>query len=74
MKLETLKNCIAGLITFLICQMIFFTMNEVIASLLMLLGLTVVGLYVFRLINYTRDKSWRIYIQWKQKQKQNQQK
>ena len=73
MKLETLKNCIAGLITFLICQMIFFTMNEVIASLLMLLGLTVVGLYVFRLINYTRDKSWRIYIQWKQ-QKQNQQK
>ena len=70
MKLETLKNCIAGLITFLICQMIFFTMNEVIASLLMLLGLTVVGLYIFRLINYTRDKSWRIYIQWKQQNKQ----
>ena len=70
MKLETLKNCIAGLITFLICQMIFFTMNEVIASLLMLLGLTVVGLYIFRLINYTRDKSWRIYIQWKQNQQQ----
>lgn len=70
MKLETLKNCIAGLITFLICQIIFFTMNEIIASLLMLLGLTVVGLYVFRLINYTRDKSWRIYIQWKQNQQQ----
>ena len=70
MKLETLKNCIAGLITFLICQMIFFTMNEVIASLLMLLGLTVVGLYIFRLINYTRDKSWRIYIQWKQNNQQ----
>ena len=70
MKLETLKNCIAGLITFLICQMIFFTMNEVIASLLMLLGLTVVGLYIFRLINYTRDKSWRIYIQWKQQNQQ----
>lgn len=68
MKLETLKNCIAGLITFLICQIIFFTMNEVIASLLMLLGLTVVGLYIFRLINYTRDKIWRIYIQWKHKQ------
>lgn len=66
MRLQTLKNCIAGLITFLICQIIFFTMNEIIASLLMLLGLTVVGLYVFRLINYTRDKSWRIYIQWKQ--------
>lgn len=70
MKLETLKNCIAGLITFLICQMIFFTMNEVIASLLMLFGLTVVGLYIFRLINYTRDKSWRIYIQWKQQNQQ----
>ena len=70
MKLETLKNCIAGLITFLICQIIFFTMNEVIASLLMLLGLTVVGLYIFRLINYTRDKSWRIYIQWKQNKQQ----
>lgn len=69
MKLETLKNCIAGLTTFLICQIIFFTMNEIIASLLMLLGLTVVGLYVFRLINYTRDKSWRIYIQWKHQQK-----
>ena len=70
MKLETLKNYIAGLITFLICQIIFFTMNEIIASLLMLLGLTVVGLYVFRLINYTRDKSWRIYIQWKQQNQQ----
>lgn len=70
MKVETLKNCIAGLITFLICQIIFFTMNEIIASLLMLLGLTVVGLYIFRLINYTRDKSWRIYIQWKQNQQQ----
>lgn len=69
MKLETLKNCIAGLITFLICQIIFFTMNEIIASLLMLLGLTVVGLYIFRLINYTRDKIWRIYIQWNQQQK-----
>lgn len=70
MKLETLKNCIAGLITFLICQIIFFTMNEVIASLLMLLGLTVVGLYIFRLINYTRDKTWRTYIQWKHHKQQ----
>lgn len=70
MKLETLKNCIAGLITFLICQIIFFTMNEVIASLLMLLGLTVVGLYIFRLINYTRDKIWRTYIQWKHHKQQ----
>jgi hypothetical protein len=70
MKLETLKNCIVGLITFLICQIIFFTMSEIIASLLMLLGLTVVGLYIFRLINYTRDKTWRIYIQWKQQNQQ----
>lgn len=70
MKLETLKNCIAGLITFLICQIIFFTMNEVIASLLMLLGLTVVGLYIFRLINYTRAKTWRTYIQWKHHKQQ----
>lgn len=71
MKLETLKNCITGLTTFLICQMIFFTMNDVIAGLLTILGLSIVGLYIFRLINYTRDKSWRLYIQWKQ-QKQNQ--
>ena len=73
MKLETLKNCIIGLITFLICQMIFFTMNEVVAGLLTMFGLSIVGLYIYRLINYTRDKLWRIYIQWKQ-QKQNQQK
>ena len=71
MRLQTLKNCIAGLITFLICQIIFFTMNEAVAGLIMLFGLTVIGLYIFRLINYTRDKSWRIYIQWKQ-QEQNQ--
>lgn len=70
MKLQTLKNGIAGLITFLICQIIFFTMNETIAGLIMLFGLTVIGLYIFRLINYTRDKSWRIYIQWKQEQNQ----
>ena len=73
MKSETLKNCITGLITFLICQIIFFTMNEVTAGLLTVLGLSIVGLYIYRLINYTRDKSWRLYIQWKQ-QKQNQQK
>lgn len=70
MRLQTLKNCIAGLITFLICQIIFFTMNETVAGLIMLFGLTVIGLYIFRLINYTRDKSWRIYIQWKQEQNQ----
>lgn len=73
MKLQTLKNCIAGLITFLICQIIFFTMNEVTAGLLTIFGLSIVGLYIYRLVNYTRDKSWRLYIQWKQ-QKQNQQK
>ena len=74
MKLETLKSCITGLIIFLICQMIFFTMSEVVAGLLTIFGLSIVRLYIYRLINYTRDKSWRIYIQWKQKQKQNQQK
>lgn len=73
MKLETLKNCITGLITFLICQMIFFTMNETVAGLLMIFGLSIVGLYIFRLINYMRDKTWRLYSKWKQKQK-NQQK
>lgn len=70
MKLETLKNCITGLTIFLICQIIFFTMNEVIAGLLTMFGLSIVGLYIYRLINYTRDKSWRLYIQWKQKQNQ----
>ena len=74
MRLQTLKNCITGLITFLICQIIFFTMNEVTAGLLTMFGLSIVGLYIYRLINYTRDKSWRLYIQWKQEQKQNQQK
>jgi hypothetical protein len=69
MRLQTLKNCVAGLITFLICQIIFFTMNETVAGLIMLFGLTIIGLYIFRLINYTRDKSWRLYIQWKQNQK-----
>lgn len=56
MKLETLKNCIAGLITFLICQIIFFIMNETVAGLLMLFGLSIVGLYIFRLIKFTIDK------------------
>lgn len=70
MKLETLKHCITGLITFLICQMIFFTMNETIAGLLMIFGLSILGLYIFRLINYMRDRTWRLYSKWKQQQKE----
>jgi hypothetical protein len=72
MKLETLKNCITGLITLLICQIIFFTMNETVAGLLMMFGLSIVGLYIFRLINYMRDRTWRLYSKWKQNQKQHQ--
>lgn len=69
MKLETLKNCITGLITLLICQIIFFTMNETVAGLLMMFGLSIVGLYIFRLINYMRDRTWRLYSKWKHQQK-----
>lgn len=57
MRLEILKNCITGLISLLICQIIFFTMNETVAGLLMLFGLSIVGLYIFRLIKFTMDKS-----------------
>lgn len=56
MKLEILKNCITGLISLLTCQMIFFTMNETVAGLLMLFGLSIVGLYIFRLIKFTINK------------------
>lgn len=70
MRLQTLKNCIVGLITVQICQIIFFTMNDTVAGLVMLFGLSIIGLYIFRFINYIRNKSWRIYIQWKQEQNQ----
>ena len=56
MRLQTLKNCIAGLISLLICQIIFFTMNEIVAGLLTLFGLSIVGLCIFRLIKFTIDK------------------
>lgn len=56
MRLQTLKNCITGLISLLICQIIFFTMNEIIAGLLMLFGLSIVGLCIFRLIKFTTNK------------------
>ena len=72
MRLQILKNCITGLITFQICQIIFFTMDDIIAGLILLFGLSVIGLYIFRLIDYTRDKLWRIYIQWKHQQNQQQ--
>lgn len=68
MKLEALKNCITGLITLLICQIIFFTMNEVVAGLLMMFGLAIVGLYIFRLIDYMRDRTWRLCSKWKHQQ------
>lgn len=70
MKLETLKNCITGLIALLICQIIFFIMNETVAALLIIFGLSIVGLYIYRLINYMRDRTWRLYSKWKQEHQQ----
>lgn len=56
MKLETIKTCITALITFMICQIIFFTMNEVVAGLICMFGLSIIGLYIFRILNCIRDK------------------
>ena len=56
MKLETIKNCTTALIAFMVCQIIFFTMNEVVSGFIYLLGLSIIGLYIFKILNYARNK------------------
>lgn len=54
------RNFSFGFVTFLIVYFIFMTMNELIAQLIFYLGLTIIGLYIFRTLNLIFEKLYGI--------------
>ena len=54
--MKRFKNFSSGLITFLIVYFIFFTMNELVAQLIFFFGLSVIGVYIFRLSHFIINK------------------
>lgn len=55
--MKRFKNFSSGLISFMIVYFIFCTMNELIAQLIFFFGLSIVGVYIFRLSHFIIDKS-----------------
>lgn len=57
--MKRFKNFSSGLISLMIVYFIFCTMNELVAQLIFLFGLSVIGVYIFRLnqliINKLKD-------------------
>lgn len=55
-RLEMIKRGIIYLTAYLILQMIFFTMNDTVAFIIMMVGLTTIGYGYYKLIMYMRKK------------------
>lgn len=54
--MKRFKKFSSGLITFLIVYFIFCTMNELVAQLIFFFGLSIIGGFIFKFINFTIDK------------------
>ncbi len=54
--MKRFKNFSSGLITFLIVYFIFFTMNDLVTQLIFYFGLSIIGVYVFRLSHFIINK------------------
>lgn len=56
MKMKRFKNFSSGLISLMIVYFIFCTMNELVAQLIFFFGLSIIGVYIFRLSHFIIDK------------------
>lgn len=56
MKMKRFKNFSSGLISLMIVYFIFCTMNELVAQLIFFFGLSVIGVYIFRLSHLIINK------------------
>lgn len=50
------KNFSSVLISFMVVYFIFCTMNELVAQLIFFFGLSIIGVYIFRLSHFIIDK------------------
>lgn len=58
--MKRFRNFSLGLTTFLIVYFIFMIMNELVAQLIFYFGLTIIGLYIFRILNFIFKKLYGI--------------
>lgn len=58
--MKRFRNFSLGFTSFLIIYFIFMIMNEVVAQLIFYFGLTIIGLYIFRLLNLIFQKIYSI--------------
>ena len=54
--MKRFKNFSSGLISLMIVYFIFCTMNELVAQLIFFFGLSVIGVYIFRLSHFIINK------------------
>lgn len=54
--MKRFKNFSSGLISLMVVYFIFCTMKELVAQLIFFFGLSVVGVYIFRLSHFIIDK------------------
>lgn len=54
--MKRFKNYSSGLISFMVVYFIFCTMNELVAQLIFFWGLSIIGVYIFRLSHFIIDK------------------
>lgn len=58
--MKRFRNFTNGLATFMIVYFIFFTMNDLVAQLIFFFGLSIIGGFIFKFINFIIDKLRRI--------------
>lgn len=54
--MKQFKNFSSVLISFMVVYFIFCTMNELVAQLIFFFGLSIIGVYIFRLSHFILDK------------------
>ena len=54
--MKRFKNFSSGLVSLMVVYFIFCTMNELVAQLIFFFGLSVIGVYIFRLSHFIINK------------------
>lgn len=54
--MKRFKNFSSGLVSLMVIYFIFYTMNELVAQLIFFFGLSVIGVYIFRLSHLIINK------------------
>ena len=60
--MKRFKNFSSGLISFMLVYFIFCIMNDLVAQLIFFFGLSIIGGFIFKFINFIMDKLTNIKI------------